>query len=180
MRLPTQDVKHFQLYTQWLYRRKIGVALDPEASQDDEGFDARLVNQWETLVDLYILGDVLQDEEFCNAAMDAFLMSITQYRKKPIALASRVEAHLTSTSPFYRVLLDIHTTFTSIRRHERQDDSYAWDTNHASQSFWVDVARNFARRQGGEYTNPTFTNRCHYHIHSKTQRCKTDVDQAEG
>lgn len=175
VRLPTQDPEVFKVYTQWLYRRTIGLAVAAKGHEDKEELKMKLVVGWAVLVELYVLGDMLLDEEVCNAAMDAILHIMDVEKCCPTGLASRVEAKLSNTSPLYRLVVDIWTA-SGPNVYAKVNGRRPVDIDEGSKDFWVDVARSLAQRCGGGFVRPTLKNRCAYHIHSKSEKCKPDSD----
>lgn len=91
--LPTSPRKPFQRYMRWLY-------------------DGNLPKQlaWNEHLDVYAFGIFIQDDRFCNAAIDKLISYTTTTKPQtpcyPTALASKACSKLPFTSPSVKLLVD--------------------------------------------------------------------------
>lgn len=96
VRLPEVEVDVFQAYLVWVYTGKVAVNKE----------DPR--RQLRAIVDLYLLGDVLDDLLLRNAAVRTLVINIPIWNVIPsINLVNHVWASTPTNSPLRRVIVDV-------------------------------------------------------------------------
>jgi hypothetical protein len=169
VRLFGEELEQFKMYTQWLYSGLIAMHTG-DSDEDKNGPEPLLRLQSLCLVDLYILGDVVQDDRFRNAVIDALLKGMDHYKCLLAFLVDKIELHLPCSSPLYKLVVDIWATRDDVGLY--LGPTKGTDIANGSQAFWVNVAKALTLRCMGNSTpQPSFENRCHYHIHADGKDC---------
>lgn len=89
----------FGIYVQWLYEKKIYSIKEV----DD---DWKRGDEWARLVRSFILGDAIQDRQFRNAIVDAFIDRTIRMSSWPLFIAEIVWTSLPENSPLRRLVTD--------------------------------------------------------------------------
>lgn len=87
MRLPEAEVEAFKIYCSWLYGGDIELQgratkrkrsdTDTQPPKYDQGMDEIKRDELAfALISAYVLGDMLQDEDFCNSLIDELLVIV--------------------------------------------------------------------------------------------------------
>lgn len=120
------------------------------------------------LLKFYIMGDVLQDQEFQNSCMDAILRICQSERKYPVhhPFVLRVFDNLPSTSPMMKFMVDTWVWARAIGWYK--DGIYAAYAASYPSEFWLDVAKGLTlnhRETRKHGYDPWDLNPCLYHNH---------------
>lgn len=158
VRLVEEDPEIFELYIHWLYR---GMIAAFSARPDDFG-----MAQYLQMARAYVLGDKLQDDDFCDAAIDVFMEGCQQAawgigcdteicRDEVI---TNIYDNTPESSKLRQMVVDVHT----------YHGSGGWLPEHVAQAFVHSVASKLLSITQGdmEREDPTYTyNNCKYHKH---------------
>jgi hypothetical protein len=176
VRLSNQDSTLFALYVQWLYSKCLNHELGAQeqaelVSEDDDKDEKKLLilgGHYKRLIKLYILGDVLQDEEFQNTTMDAILKLFRSSTSYPIddVNATIVLENLPPRSPLRKLLVDCWVYVREATWYKDSD----MDLRSYPSDFWVEVAEGLiTHEEGRPGTYPWDLFPCQYHVHTKDQ-----------
>lgn len=82
--LPETQASDFKVYLEWLYTDSIAMRDDPSAGTDGSSADKDGIPDTDgtTLVRLYVLGDFLGDDRFCNAIIDTLVHHVNRDNAK--------------------------------------------------------------------------------------------------
>ncbi|KAF2431767.1 hypothetical protein EJ08DRAFT_575494, partial [Tothia fuscella] len=131
--LPEQDAAKFEIYVNWLYFGELG-------SKDEEETDAS-GSELGLLSCLYILGDFMGDDLFCNNVIDAIIDQVLEFRAYPLSLAPRVYWTLPSSSPLRTLIVDFYVYSGSSSWFEpKEDGKVIADIAQGPKEFWMDMA----------------------------------------
>lgn len=125
---------------------------------------------WTMLFDLYVLGDVFQDQEFCNAVLNGIFETSNEGSSWPGFLAKKACAQLPESSPLRSLLIDVW-----VGAGEQSYETDSGDLLHGPREFWVQVSKRQARaiRSGVSVQNfSSIKHRCDYHYHKEGDKCE--------
>lgn len=164
VKLQKVNVTVFGRYLQWLCEGRIFIA---------ENVDRVAVQDWDDILDLLILGNLLQDNQFFNAVTDHLIDLSDRFRRYPAALASKAYSELPPSHPFLQLLVDF---WVFARNQKWLDTPYeedettvfkiAWDREHGPIEHWTRIAMGLmihTESKHGSY--PWQVDRCRYHQH---------------
>lgn len=103
--LPDDDPDLFAVYQQWLYSGLIHTLCDNAVS---EGGD-----EYEILVNAYILGEKIIDQEFKDSVADAIIEKLRSSRRFDTTLTNLVFDNTPPESPLRRIWMDAYYHFGS-------------------------------------------------------------------
>lgn len=143
-RLPSQESKSFGLYIQWLYSKDLHHAMKAEGIDIRTGDDTR--PSYGRLLQLYSLGDVIQDSEFQNATLDAMIAIASRTGLFPIytAFIKCVFETLPPNSTLNKYLVDMWVYFRFAEWTNRE----SIDLNAYPQEFWIEVTKGLINDPG--------------------------------
>lgn len=157
--MPEHKPETFSVYIQWLYSQRL---------HSSEGPSVRGGVEYNRLLDLFILGDVLQDKNFRNVVIDGLLEKVRTECLYPAGLAKRAFCSLPNKAPFCRLLVDFWVWAGHDQWFQEPEHN---DHRDAPQEFWVEVARltmKFAKeRREQKSTYPWMVDPCQYHEHTE-------------
>lgn len=162
--LPNDDPAVFALYIQWIYRGRI-------FSRQDMGDTGGNQQEIKLLVDAFVLGEKLQDQDFKDAVIDSLVYAVDtpdEQDKKWYPTPSAVDSAYRGTpesSPLRRLMVDMHF----FHGHpEWLDETY-------NTEFLRDVARLFLQDRSDYVTRADRTTAqvagCTYHCHEAESAC---------
>lgn len=109
VRLPEQKSEDFALYVEWLYS---GVVCS--ATEDDvEETEFEESEEWCLLLDLYVLGDAIQDTAFQNTVLDGFIERMNAVNRYPTAIICGIFGTLPPASSLRKLFVDVFVHFHS-------------------------------------------------------------------
>ena len=156
--LPEDDPNIFSVYLEWLYSRKLTLVYDPSTTDATDPLFTELAS-------LYVFGEKVQDDNFCDTIVTQILHATNRLNKFPCSAANHIIYEGTpETSPARRLLVHLtveHGTPDWIDRDEQ---------DHAD--FLIDLARELlARRKdlGAEDTSVEVC--CRWHKHESQHEC---------
>jgi len=166
--LPDDDPAAFVLYVQWLYRGRIF------SSQDigDTGGNREEIN---LLIEAFILGEKLQDQNFKDAVIDSLVHAVdtpdgqdTRWYPRSAAV-DRAYKGTPESSPLLKLLVDMHFI------HGCAD----WLNGATNADFLRDLAKDFLQDREGFVTRTDRTRAqlagCSYHSHGTENSCYSSV-----
>lgn len=121
----------------------------------------------EALGNLYFFADAVQDQDFSNSVMDAFLSEIEKMKWYPTACIGPAWENLPPVSPMRKYLKEFWVTMS---RPEWYSRPFVKDY---PLEFWMDVAElsTISRQQKVVVPKPSFAERCRYHYHENGLSC---------
>ncbi|QDS77333.1 hypothetical protein FKW77_005082 [Venturia effusa] len=161
--LPDENSESFNIYQQWLYAGKINLA-----EQDSE-------QGWQSPILLYILGDMIQDEDFRNAVINWMMDTVLSIRAYPASptTVDFVYKNTCPTSMLRKLIVDL-TIYDSTYEDSLLDRIKAEACNvKYPAEFWFELCCGLATHTKVEPEPlPSWVmNRCQYHDHIKTPKC---------
>jgi len=97
--LPEHSAGALELYSGWLYNRKI-------CSRKAANVGGQLA-EFEQLIQSYVLADMIEDADFADAIIDTIVACKQVYRRSPIEHINLVYTLLPKGSPLRRLLIDM-------------------------------------------------------------------------
>lgn len=161
--LPDDKADVVALYVQWAYRGKI-FSPQPPSEPPSTGRELDL------LVDCYIFGAKVQDDNFKDAVLDALLAFINTKDEEgsqwfPTGHSvQRAYEKTPQGSPLRKLLVDMHN----------QSRRSNWIKEDNSMEFLTDLAREMfdtRSRPSGRKLTDWNADSCMYHHHSKEEQC---------
>lgn len=143
--------RHFSIYVDWIYSfRNLPTTISPE---DADAF-------FDDIADLYILGDHIQNVDFCDAVVDSLADIAYELNVLPRNV-NHIYSNTPSGSSLRKLVVDIYCT----------DSTEKWLETPAdlNQEFLYDVVRRFAHvrhkreEDFGTWFDPI--HKCRYHRH---------------
>lgn len=156
--LPEQSPAAFEVYTGWLYYRKI--------YSDGESITAEV--QFSVLLDAYYLAGFLGDIDFADAIMDAVIDTTITLSRYPCEVISPAYEKLPRGSPLRQLLLDMWVY---------DGNSEWWDIYHdvLTPEILNDIVSSLIAIKGTGAVDGTiapyeFGHKCNYHLHEQTEQ----------
>ena len=148
------------MYIEWLY---FGTINPLEADGDDE------LRRFTQLYDLYVLADMLQDETFANATIDALLKETDAKETWPTGLVTYAWSELPESSAMRKYLRDLWVA----RSYSTWFSQLSGDISDAPKDFWIEVAKTHTkiREKTEKVLKPSWATRCKYHLHKNGSKC---------
>jgi hypothetical protein len=174
IRLPEQHPVAFRIYLIFRYQHLIDVSIGDDESLDrDSGGDKPHVStrsKYSCIFHSYVLGDMLRDNGFCNALVDAWFDVLYNHstHMSSVTINDAFEG-LPETSKFR--LLMVHYV------------AYGWtpqamvqriDKWHPDLLKGIVVATSLERSTALRHKTPWARGNCYYHIHVHTINCKCE------
>jgi hypothetical protein len=149
-----------EIYVEWLY---FGV-VNPIDIDESNG-----IKRFSQLYDLYVLADLLQDQEFSNAIMDALIKETEAIKMWPTGLAASAWTELPESSLMRKYIKDVWVALS----YSTWFDQMSKDVTDAPMGFWVEVAKAYTliREKTEKTLKPSWANRCRYHVHKDGKQC---------
>ncbi|RDI81886.1 hypothetical protein Vi05172_g8012 [Venturia inaequalis] len=168
VRLREESSDDFAVYVAWLYSGRLNYPPKVENSDDkNDDYDSVLRDYYQKLLELHIMGDTIQDEEFQNATTDAIIELASSSQRPPLheSFARSAMTYLPLTSSLRKYLVDCWVYFREPCWYE--DGSVTLGEYPAG--FWIEVAKGLTNQTKkltpGAY--PWELNPCLYHSHKK-------------
>jgi hypothetical protein len=169
--LSTDDPAAFGLYVQWIYRNRI-------FSFQDAGDTGGNLEEVKLLVEAFVLGEKLQDQDFRDAVLDSLIHAVDtpdgqDVRWYPTATTiDRAYKGTPEGSPLRKLLVDMHFF------HGRRE----WLNGAVNIDFLRDLARDLLDDRGNSFSPKTdrTTARlagCSYHGHGADHACYSGASQ---
>jgi hypothetical protein len=176
VKLPESDAQAFRLYVQWLYTGRLHTRLS--LARDEQFKDRRY--ELTNLIEGYLLGDYLQDNDYKDILVDAMVEWASEYSgvphsAKPADFAARVYTSTDGSSPLRKLLADLTVWLP------KQSDWKQIPEDQFPHGFLCDVIRVFSAKIQQSETAPEdkkapfqrYRGTCHYHCHGKEACYKT-------
>jgi hypothetical protein len=163
--LPNDDPAAFALYVQWVYRDRI-------FSSQDMGDTGGNREEIDLLIEAFVLGEKLQDQNFKDAVIDSLVDTPdgqdTRWYPRSAAV-DRAYKGTPESSPLRKLLVDMHFF------HGCAD----WLNGATNVDFLRDLAKDFLQDREGFVTRTDRTRAqlagCSYHSHGTENRCYSGV-----
>lgn len=170
IRLPEVAEATFAIYLGWLYTSQI------ELIQGEDGEEVKYTPElatniksevYDRLLDAYLLGDFIQDDNFCNAVVDRSLALCFALRMSPGHYSICKLWTRLPKSKMARLFVDMYSAATSHVdvRHEALD---------LPPGFVLEIAATMIeeRHMTNSKRSPANRPKCFYHEHKKDAKCK--------
>lgn len=175
VKLPEVAPSVFKIWMKWLYTGRLFVKQDGDDNVDENGVTRS--REWGRLRECYALGDFLQDPDFKDATIDAFIERFVETNSFPTSLAAFVYDHSNKGSMHRRLAMDV---FVHVwRRQEYKDilteDEDDWE--YQPRIFLCDVLVHIGshlengvkEQEAREFFD--LNNTCKYHDHGSDKPC---------
>ncbi|TID27987.1 hypothetical protein E2P81_ATG00737 [Venturia nashicola] len=151
VRLAGESPDVFEQYMGWLYNEKL-----PTSLTFFEQFN------------IYVFGVFVQDDKFCNAAIDCLIEAVSDRNMAPRGLVGIACLKLPPSSPFIKLLVDF-CVYISIFSPIWFDNEAGDNRLNAPTEFWLAVAKGLSILASSKAdTNfPWSKDKTQYHIHSE-------------
>lgn len=147
VKLPHEDARLFAIYAHWLYFGPSAIVRKTGTGQavGDKWLDGEKETQHElpimTKVKLYVLGEMLQDDQFRDDVMDSLISWCSKEGTWPTSCVPFVEKNLPESSPMRKFLVRAWAVEGGPRWFTKQQDgAIRADIEMGSQKFWAEVA----------------------------------------
>lgn len=111
--LPEDDPNVFSVYQHYLYSGLVHTRYNNTLSKKDDGTLSKKDDEYRMLVQAYILGEKIMDQDFKDSVTDAIIEKLRSVRRFDTSLTSLVFDNTPSTSPLRRLWMDAYYHFGS-------------------------------------------------------------------
>lgn len=171
IRLPEVDDQDFLDYLHWLYTRKLD--LDDELAEQSHKLSVLATTEkdeagsrHDSLVDLYVLADILDDVELRNKCIDGIIdVSAAPGYTPSIRLTNSIWDRTSDNSTFRALILSFHTSFKGPALYEYFCKHF---TEYGAEVVG-DIAKELTRLSGKGTVSmqPDKSNWCRWHEHNE-------------
>ena len=163
--LPDDDPKVVDLYTQWLYCRKV-------LSHDSTLISERNSGELDLLIDAFVFGEKIQDQLFRDTIIDALITYTNTPDKQGTSwfptgdMVRRAYEGTPTGSPLRTLMVNLHN--------HRGTQKWIKDQNENSLEFLMDLVKiMFATRAAPSVPDSLKVANCSYHVHMDGGLCST-------
>ena len=152
--LPNHHAEHFQIFTSWLYTRRV-FTYQAKLYFGKEGSD-----EWDLLANAWALGAYLQATDFQDTIADAMLEKVMQGSISAQTVHQTIYANSVAGTPIRKLVVDMTVERWDVAMLEAQSNNAAWS------DFFRDLSIALLKNKSPTRQESTVLKKsCDYHMH---------------